>query len=144
MHISVEPAAAEDIAPLRELHRFEMHCQIVHDSFLGRALSDPYLLNIDGHTVGYGLVANRYNRGAVDEFYVAPAYRGEALPLFRELVGVSGATGIRAQTNDPLLLLMLYDNARAIKAEAVLFTDAFTTSITCDGTFRELTAADKK
>jgi GNAT superfamily N-acetyltransferase len=144
MSIEVRPVAAGDVAPLRELHRFEMHCQIVHDSFLGRSLCDPYLLSVDGRTAGYGLVANRYNRGAVDEFYVAPAYRARALPLFRELIEVSKATGIRCQTNDPLLLQMLYDCGRAIKAEAVLFADALTTSFTCDGVFRKLTDVDKE
>ena len=36
----------------------------------------------------------------VREFYVLPAYRGSALPMFRRLIEVSRARRIVAQTND--------------------------------------------
>ena len=35
--IRAEPAA---ITPLRDLYRHEMHCQIIHDSFLRRGFTD--------------------------------------------------------------------------------------------------------
>jgi GNAT superfamily N-acetyltransferase len=143
--IEVTRTIPETVAPLRELHRYEMHAQIVHDSFLSRGLSDPYLLQVDSRVAGYGLIGNKYPKDAVDEFYVLPGYRAAALPLFRELVAVSGATRIRCQTNDRLLLLMLYDCASNITSDTVLFEDRVTTSLTPpDGAvFRKLTGEDQ-
>lgn len=144
MHYEVSPAPVEDITPMRELHRQEMNAQIVHDSFLRRGFSDPYFLYAGGRIAGYGLVANRYDPDTVDEFYLLPDCRAAALPLFRRLIEASGAARIRAQTNDRLLLLMLYDCAADITAEAVLFEDAFTTHLACpNGFLRTATEADK-
>jgi GNAT superfamily N-acetyltransferase len=143
MSTEVMPTTLDTVLPLRELHREEMNCQIVHDSFPARGLSDPFLLQVDGQTAGYGFIANRFPPNTVDEFFVLPEYRGEALPLFRELVAVSGATKVRAQTNDRLLLLMLYDCGRRISSDTILFADAFTSALTCpDGVFRHMTNAE--
>jgi GNAT superfamily N-acetyltransferase len=145
MNIEVTRASAEEAAPLRELHREEMNCQIVHDSFLRRGFTDPYFLKVDGCFAGYGLVANRYDPDMVDEFHLFPAYRAAALPLFRALLEASGAKKIRAQTNDPLQLSMLYDCATNIKVEAILFEDGFTSRLTCPtGVFRKSTEADRQ
>jgi GNAT superfamily N-acetyltransferase len=145
MKIEVSRARVDEIAPLRELYRKEMACQIVHDSFPGRGLSDPYLLWADGRLLGYGTVSNRYEKGAVDEFYTLPAHRGAALPAFREFLTASGAVKIRAQTNDPLLLLLLYDCARKITSDTILFHDAFTSHLTVPGAVaRQVTDADRK
>jgi GNAT superfamily N-acetyltransferase len=145
MNIEVARAEAADVTALRELHRHEMNAQIVHDSFLGRGFSDPYLVKVDGLIAGYGLVANRYDPDMVDEFYVAPAFRSEALPMFHQLLEVSGAKTIRAQTNDRLQLLMLYDCATNIKITNILFADAFRSALTCsDGLFRRLADSERK
>lgn len=134
---SATAADAGIVAPLRELHRREMACQIVHDSFLRRGFCDAYTLVIDGETVGYGLVDHRFDPGTVDEFFVAPPVRGSALPLFRAFVDASRATRIRAQTNDRLLLSMLYDCARDIVGESVLFADGCETRLASrDGTLQ--------
>jgi GNAT superfamily N-acetyltransferase len=55
------------------------------------------------------------------------------LPLFRQLVETSGATRIRAQTNDRLLLLMLYDCAADIAVENLLFADGVETRLSSPG-----------
>lgn len=145
MNIEVIRAGAEEIAPLRDLHRQEMNCQIVHDSFLRRGFTDPYLLRVEGRVAGYGLVANRYDPDTVDEFHLFPAHRASAQPLFRRLLEASGATRIRAQTNDRMMLIMLYDCATNIDAEAILFEDGYTTHLTClAGTFRKVTEADRE
>jgi GNAT superfamily N-acetyltransferase len=144
MNIEVARIQADEAAPLRELYRHEMNCQIVHDSFLRRGFTDPYLLRVEGRTAGYGLVANRYDPDTLDEFYTFPEYRASALPMFRELLEVSRATRIRAQTNDRLQLLMLYDCASNITTEAVLFEDAYTTHLDCPSAqFRKTTEADR-
>ena len=77
------------------------------------------------------------------EFYTLPAFRAAALPLFRELLAVSGATEVEAQTNDTLLTLMLLDCARDFTSDTILFEDAFTTHLDCpDGTLRRATPED--
>ena len=65
------------------------------------------------------------------EFYTLPAARASALPLFRELLAVSGATEIEAQTNNSLLTLMLFDCARDITSDTIMFEDAITTRLEC-------------
>jgi GNAT superfamily N-acetyltransferase len=145
MKIEVSRVEVNEITPLRELHRQAMNCQIVHDAFPRRGFSDPYLVRVDGCIAGYGLVANKHDPDMVDEFYLIPAYRGAALPSFRQLLEVSRATTIRAQSNDRLMLLMLYDCAANITSDTILFEDAFITHLTCPaGDFRMITEADRK
>jgi GNAT superfamily N-acetyltransferase len=144
MNSEVSRVAVEEITPLRELHRQAMNCQIMHDSFPRRGFSDAYLLRVEGRVAGYGLVANQHWPETVHEFYPLPAYRAAALPLFRQLLEVSRAAHILAQTNDRLLTLMLYDCAANITSDTILFEDGFTTHLPCPtGTFRQVTAVDK-
>ncbi|MFN0149539.1 MAG: GNAT family N-acetyltransferase [bacterium] len=78
------------------------------------------------------------------KFYVRPACRGLALPLFRRLLAASSARWIEAQTNDALLSLMLHDCADALTSEIVLFSDAITTTLPAPGaTLRAVTDADR-
>jgi GNAT superfamily N-acetyltransferase len=147
MHLDVSLAEPAAVEPLRDLHRREMNCQIVLDSWLGRRWVDPYLLRIDGRVVGYGLVGGVRGdpKDTVVEFFVLPGHRGAALPLFRRLVAVSRARGIEVQTNDVLLTLMLYDCATDIRAEAVLFAAGFATNLTVPGAvYRPATDAEKR
>jgi GNAT superfamily N-acetyltransferase len=145
MNSEVSRVEVDEIMPLRELHRQAMNCQIMHDSFPRRGFSDAYLLRVEGRIAGYGLVANRHWPETVHEYYPLPAYRAAALPLFRHLLEVSQATQILAQTNDRLLLLMLYDCAANIVSDTILFEDALTTRLTCpSGVFRKGTEADKE
>jgi GNAT superfamily N-acetyltransferase len=144
MKIEVSRVEVNEITPLRELHRQAMNCQIMHDSFPRRGFSDPYLICVDGHVAGYGLVANQHWPETVHEFYTVPGYRAAALPMFRQLLVVSQAAKILAQTNDRLLLLMLYDCAAEITSETILFEDGFPTYLTCPtGALRKVTEADK-
>jgi GNAT superfamily N-acetyltransferase len=129
MKIEVTRVPVEEIHPLRELYRHEMRCQIIADSYARRDFSNHYLLRVDGRVAGYGLVAHKYYPDTVNEFYVAPRYQSEALPLFRELLIASQAKRIRAQTNDRLLTLLLYDCATEIQCEANLFEDGVATHL---------------
>ena len=140
MHIETRRAELQEIEPLRALYRQQANCQIIKDSILGRGLADPYLILVDGHIGGYGGVWSATDSiGRVMEFYALPDLRAAALPMFRELLAVSGATGIEAQTNIPLMLLMLLDCAHGIRSEAILFEDARATQLECpDGTLRRV------
>ena len=146
MTIEVAPARWAEVLPLRELRRREMNAQLTHDSFPRRGLSDPYLIRVGGRLAGYASVANTYWKGAVDEFHTMPAYRAQALAMFRALLAASGATHVRAQSNDRLMLLALHDCAKAnIAVDAVLFEDGFTTDLPnpggagAEGILREVT-----
>ncbi len=123
MKIEARRVPASEIDPLRQAYRAEAHCQIIYDSFLPRWLADAYALSIDGRTVGYGALANRYYPRHIVEFYLEPAYRIDALEIFRELLAHTRATHVRAQTNMPLMTRMLFDTTKNISAEKVLFAD---------------------
>jgi GNAT superfamily N-acetyltransferase len=129
--IDVEPVSLEAILGLREEYRREMNCQIVHDSWHSRGFTRSYLLRVRGEVVGHGSVggAPRDARDILKEFFVRPPHRGDALPLFRRLVAVSGARSVEAQTNDALLLLMLHDCAIATSSGTILFADGATMTL---------------
>src|SRR3954465_7254566 len=127
----VELVPREETLALRELHRKEMDCQIILDSWHGRGWVDSYLLRLDGRVAGYGLVGGVRDepRETITEFYVLPVQRGRALPLFHPLLAASGAKAVEAQSNDILLTLTLYDCVDRIESHVVLFRDALTTSL---------------
>jgi GNAT superfamily N-acetyltransferase len=131
--LEIKPVALEDILRLRDMHRQEMNCQIRNDSYHVRGFTSLYLLLCGGRTAGYGCVGDYDSRGKdiVTEFYVTPPYRSEALPLFRALITVTGATRIEAQTNDRLMTLMLYDCCRldSITSDTILFEDTTLTNL---------------
>ena len=127
MDIQVRPAAFEEVRGLRDLFRQEANCQIIHDSLLGRALADAYLILMNGRVAGYAAVGNTYPKGQLTEFYTLPPTRAALLPMLREVLAVSEATRIEAQTNIPWMLSLLYDCATNIRSEALLFEDVVTT-----------------
>jgi GNAT superfamily N-acetyltransferase len=144
MDIQVRPADYEDVMTLRELYRQEANCEIVHDSFLGRRLADPYLILVNGRVAGYGGIGNKYPPKCLTEFYVLPAMRPFAVPMYRALLDASQATRVEAQTNMPLMLLMLYDCATNIATDAILFEDTSTTQLACpNGVFRQTRPEEK-
>jgi RimJ/RimL family protein N-acetyltransferase len=143
MDIKVRRAEYKEIEPLRELYRQEANCQIMCDSILRRGMADPYLIQVDGRIGGYAGIWNKFDPGRVMEFYTLPSLRAEAAPMFRELIRESRATHLEAQTNLPLMLLMLHDFGRNVRAENVLFDDGFTSQLTCpNATFRKIEPED--
>jgi GNAT superfamily N-acetyltransferase len=147
MQMDVVLVPPEEVLALRDLYRREMGCQIVRDSWHGRGWTDSYLFRLNGRVVGYGLVGGVGGnpRDVIMEYYVLPAHRAAALPLFRQLAAISHARTVEAQTNDVLLTLMLYDCADKIESDTVLFHDSFTTHLAVSGiTFRRITEADKE
>jgi hypothetical protein len=144
--VDVAQVPLEAILGLREEYRREMNCQIVHDSWHARGFTDSYLCRVDGQVVGYGSVggAPREPKDIIKEFFLLPGSRGAALPLFRQLMAISRARSIEAQTNDSLLSLMLYDCAVDVTSETILFSDALTTTYSAPNvTLRPVTNADR-
>ncbi len=137
--------AAAEVLPLRELHRREMNCQIVLDSWLDRRWVDAYALRLGGGVVGYGLVGDvrGEQKTIVTEFFVLPEQRAAAQDLFAALIAASGATRFETQTNDVLLTLMAYDFGEQIESDTVLFHDALATHLTAPGAqFRKFAPRD--
>ena len=132
MAIAVHVAQLSEIASLREQYRAEMNRQIIHDSIHGRpGWTREYALESDGATVGYGSVAvsGPWNETpALYEFYVERKHRMQMFDLFAALLAVCNAKIIETQTNAPLLTVMLHTFARNVRAESILFEDAFQTS----------------
>ena len=88
-------------------------------------------------------MANKYDKGRLIEFYTLSERRQIAVPMCQELLAVSRATHIEAQTNNPLMVLVLFDCAKNVKAENVLFADAFSSNLSCPaGQFRHTTTGD--
>ncbi len=151
MNIEVSRVEVNNIMPLRELYRQEMNCQIVHDSLHRRGFNDSYLIRVDSQSAGYGTVTSGndehkvFQRGILNEFYLLPTYKALAVPVFRQLLATSQAIRILVQTNDVLLMLMLYDFADTITSDTILFHDARTTNLSLpdpDVVFRKATKSD--
>ncbi len=147
MEIDVALVSPEETRALRDLHRREMNCQIIRDSWHARGYTDSYVLRVDGRLAGYGLVGGVPGdpKDTIVEFFVGPRDRAAALPLFRRLVELSSAQNVIAQTNDVLLTLMLYDCAQGIESDTILFEDVLTTTtLTAPGaTFRRAVEPDQ-
>ena len=93
--------------------------------------------------MGYGGIWNQYHEGRLMEFHTLPEARSSAENMFRELLDSSQANAIEAQTNMPLMLAALMDNAKNIREEAILFEDQFNTDLVCPGAaFRRATSKD--
>ncbi|MCB0375694.1 MAG: GNAT family N-acetyltransferase, partial [Sinomicrobium sp.] len=96
-----------------------------------RHWADPYLLVLDGIEVGYGAVKGKdalKDRDAVFECYILPAYRKWSSELFAALIQISGARYIECQTNDAFLTALLYEFARNVYSDTVLFAESMTTT----------------
>ena len=143
MRVTVEGTNFAELASLRTLHRQDATCQIVRDSILPRGLADAYMIRLGDRPVGYGGVWNEHFPGRVMEFYLLPEYRDKAAAWFRELLLLSGATQIEAQTNMPRLYAMLRKFAVNETEEHILFEDGPPTGLTLPGSeFRRRRPSD--
>jgi GNAT superfamily N-acetyltransferase len=147
MNVSVAPTTLEHIRLWRDMHRFEMQCQVVHDSIHDRAgWTQEYLLSVGDAAVGYGSVAIGgpwKDSPTLYHVYVAPPQRQHLLDLYRRLVEVSGAVQITVQSNDPLATVMLHTFVTQATSNAILFHDRHTTALAPDdATYRQATAAE--
>ena len=139
--MSLPVHAALTVAPvvraLRTRYRQEMNCQLVKDSIHTRTgWSMTYALGVGDTLAGFGTVAIAgpwTDKPTILEFYVLPEYRMRAFDLFEAFAGASGARLMEIQSNDLLLAVMLHAFAREITSEAIVFRDAFTTSLDANG-----------
>jgi GNAT superfamily N-acetyltransferase len=129
--------SAPEVLPLRERHREEMNCQIVHDSIHRRpGWTLTYLLEANGATAGFGSVAIAgpwKDKPTVFEFYILPEHRAQAFVLFEALLAASSPGFMEIQSNDPLLAVMFHTYARNIASEKIVFHDKLATALSANG-----------
>jgi GNAT superfamily N-acetyltransferase len=143
MDLQVERATLDKLRPIREQFVCELDCQFVHYSFFERGLADPYAVLANQTLAAYALVSNKYNKGCLIEFFVAPDFRAQTTRIFGSLLAASGATHIEAQTNMPSMLAMLREFGAKTMTDKLLFHDAFISKLSCpDGIFRKRAEAD--
>ncbi len=127
------------IQPLRALFLQETNCQVRYNACHERGWSDSYLLTEGGVEIGYASIKGQElaDRDTVFEFYVIPPFRRHSSSLFRALLSASNAERIECQSNDPLLLTMMFEFARNINADVMLFEyHAATDHVLPGGVFR--------
>ena len=72
-----------------------------------------------------------------------PSRRSMMSSIFRDVLIASQATHIEAQTNIPIMMLMLFDFAMNIIPEKILFQDDFVSNLMCPiGIFRKYDSND--
>jgi GNAT superfamily N-acetyltransferase len=123
LRLAVVKTRLSKIQRLRTQFLQEANCQIRYNAAHERGWTDSYLLTIDGLEIGYGSIKGRDQpeRDTLFEMYVLPPYRRYASDLCRLLVAVSKATYIECQTNDRLLSSLLFEQARDIQSDTILF-----------------------
>jgi GNAT superfamily N-acetyltransferase len=130
--MTARPAQLSEIVPLRAQYREEMNCQVIHDSIHFRpGWTREFMLELDGAPSGYGSLAVDgpwRDAPALYEFYVRREHRMRLFDLFAELLSVSDPKMIETQSNARMLSVMLHTFARNVRAEAILFEDAFQTT----------------
>ncbi|HEV8604115.1 MAG TPA: GNAT family N-acetyltransferase [Tepidisphaeraceae bacterium] len=132
MNLSAHSTSLEEIAPLRELYRAEMNCQIMFDSLHTRpGWTQSYLLLANGDPAGYGSIALAgpwKDKPTAFEFFILPQHRLRIFDLFETFLRATNPIAIETQSNGTLLHIMLHTYAKNITAEAILYHDKVTTT----------------
>jgi GNAT superfamily N-acetyltransferase len=132
MPMIVRRVELREIQDMRDMYRHEMNCQIIHDSIHPRpGWSHEYLITDGDSKIGYGSVAVAgpwQGKPTIYEYFVLPHHRTRIFDLFIALLESSGANLIEAQSNDPLLTVMLHAFAPTVTSGSILFRDQFTTA----------------
>jgi len=131
MRTNAQRVPLEEILSMRALFLQEANHQVRYNACHERGWSDSYLLMVDGSSVGYGAIKGREipQRDTVFEFFVALPFRKHASALFRAFLAAAGPQFIECQSNDPLLSSMLFEFARNVSADVILFEDHCVTQL---------------
>jgi len=146
MNFTVTKTILQEIQPLRNLFLHENKFQFVYNKCHDYNWADTYLFTMNETKIGYGSVwgkDKREDRDTIFEFYLTEPFRKFASAVFPKFIEASNVTHIECQSNDLLLSIMLYEYARNINAEAILFEDHYTTDLKIhNATFRRQKAED--
>jgi len=132
MEIKLSKTGHEEIRSFRIIFLQENNFQFIHNKCYDYGWADCWLFTVDDEKAGYGSIwgsEKREDRDAIFEFYLTTPFRKMANLFFEELIQVSGAILIECQSNDHLLSSMLFEYAKDINAEAILFEDHFQTDL---------------
>ncbi|HXL57022.1 MAG TPA: GNAT family N-acetyltransferase [Chitinophagaceae bacterium] len=136
MELKVINTRLEEIQAFRILFLHENNFQFIYNKCHDYGWADTYLFTIDDIKIGYGSVwgkDRREDRDTIFEFYLIQPFRKFSNLIFPKFYTVSGARFIECQSNDLLLSSMLYEYAKNINAEAILFEDHFQTNLAIPG-----------
>jgi len=125
----------QDILPLRNLFLQENNFQIRYNAQHERRWTDSYIITHNEEKIGYGSISGKEkitDRDSIFEFYIIPTFRNLAPLAFLELLYTSKAPFIICQSNDLLLLSLLFQFAQDINADTVLLEEDFTSSMHID------------
>src|SRR5262245_23641534 len=147
MSLQVHRVELREIERMRDMHRHEMNCQMIHDSIHVRpGWTHEYLIAEGGAKVGYGSVAVAgpwQGKPTVYEYFLLPQHRRRLFDAVVAFLAASGATEIETQSNNVLLTVMLHLFAPTVASESILFHDKLTTAHTLpDAVFRRVTPED--
>jgi len=137
MEAEVHKVPLHEIQDLRDLSLRENTFQFVHDKCHGAGWADTYVFAMGKDTVGYGSVWGKDDRQARDtifEFYLLRSYRKFANIIFPKFRIISDADFLECQTNNMLQSEMMFEYARNIYAEAILFEDSVQTELSIPDT----------
>lgn len=147
MKINALKTSLKEIQFLRTLFLQENNFQIRYNACHERGWSDSYILTIDDAKIGYGSIKGKESladRDTVFEFYIIPSFRKMSALFFAELLTASKAVFIECQSNDFLLSSMLYEFAKNIYSDVILFSNHTVTTHTMPGIiFRNAKEDDK-
>jgi GNAT superfamily N-acetyltransferase len=136
MQLQFVKTRSEDISAFRKLFLHENNFQFIYDKCHYYGWADAYIIMTRGIQIGYGAVwgtNKREERDTIFEFYVLPPYRNYNSSIFHQFITASKATIIECQSNDLLLTGMLFEFAKNIHAEAILFEDHVQTNLQIAG-----------
>ena len=146
MNLKVTRTNLEEIRRFRDLFLYENKFQFVYNKCHDYNWADTYLFITDKTKIGYGSVwgkDKREDRDTIFEFYLTAPYKKFASTVFPKFIAASNVTHIECQSNDLFLSSMLYEYARNINAEAILFEDHYTTDLKIEGaTFKKTKPGD--
>jgi GNAT superfamily N-acetyltransferase len=141
MNFNVTKTTLSEVQSLRKLFLSECSFQFICDKCHGAGWADIYVFTSGKEIAGYGSLwgkDKREDRDTIFEFYLLPSFRNFADTLYPEFIKASGALFIECQSNDLLLSGMLFQHAKIIQAEAILFEYNFQTTFNITGTtFKE-------
>ena len=132
MQIQAIQTNLQEILPLRNLFLQENNFQIRYNAQHERGWSDSYLVMQNGEKIGYGSVSNIDDKKSIFEFYIIPSFRNLTPLAFLELIHASKPSFIICQSNDLLLLSLLFQFGQDINADTVLLEEDFTSSLYID------------
>ena len=146
MNFNIMKTSLEEIQPFRHLFLHENKFQFIYNKCHNYNWADTYLFTGDEIKIGYGSVwgkDKREDRDTIFEFYLTEPFKKFASAVFPKFIAAANVTHIECQSNDLLLSSMLYEYARNINAEAILFEDHYTTDLKIEGaTFKRTKPGD--